>query len=123
MAKQQWTAKTVPPAFDKTLKAAITTPDLKRKLLDPDTAKVKKEFSDFADIEVPANMTIRFYPEEELPHNIAMAIPAAKGNTTEVPGPPRKPTFSDCFLGFYNTYLQLNDYILLSQVFASRELR
>jgi hypothetical protein len=121
MPKQPWTPKNVPPAFNMTLAAAVQDPQLKNKLLDSDTEKVKETFSDFAQIEVPAHMTIRFYPEEELPYNIAMAIPAAQAS--DLVPKPRKPTWDDCYLGFYNTYLRLHDYEMVEKLFASAELR
>ncbi len=122
MPKQEWNTTTVRPAFEKTLEEAVKNPRLKRKLLDPDPQKVKDAFSDFAQIEVPRGMTIRFYQEEELPYNIAMAIPAAKGGSETVPKP-RKPTWDQCYLGFYNTYLRLHDYEMVDKIFASAELR
>ena len=66
-------------------------------------------------------MTIRFYREEDLPYNIAITIPAAR-SSSEVPKP-RKPTWDQCYLGFYNTYLRLNDYEMIDKIFASAELR
>jgi hypothetical protein len=120
MPKQPWNTKTVRPAFEMTLKAAVKDKSLKRKLLDPDPVKVKNTFSDFAQIEVPTRMTIRFYAEEVMPFNIAMAIPAAKASKT-VPKP-RQPTWDQCYLGFYNTYLRLQDYEMLDTIFASAEL-
>jgi hypothetical protein len=123
MAKEPWNPNTIGPAFTRTLKEAVRPGSkLKQKLLNPDADAVKKAFSDFAQIEVPEDWTIRFYPEEDLPHNIAMAIPASKSGPT-VPSRPKKPTFEDCFLGFYNTYLQLDDFRLLDQIFGSQELR
>ena len=123
MPKQPWEPRTIAPAFTRTLKKALKDPSLRKSLLDPDAEKVKEAFSDFAQIKVPPEFTIRFYPEEDLPINIAMAIPAAKGHTAEVPGNPKDPTFEACYLGFYNTYLRLNDYQTLSKIFGSKELR
>src|SRR5882724_1166272 len=121
MAKKPWNPDTIGPAFTTTLEEALKpSSDLKQKLLNPDADAVKKAFSDFAQIEVPKDWTIRFYPEEDLPHNIAMAIPASKSGPT-VPSR-RKPTFDDCFLGFYNTYLRLDDFRLLNEIFNSPEL-
>jgi|SRR5205823_5434563 hypothetical protein len=122
MPKKPWNPNTIAPAFTATLEEAVKpNSTLKPKLLDPDADKVKTAFSDFAQIEVPKGWTIRFYPEEDLTHNIAMAIPASKSGPT-VPGRPKKPTFEDCFLGFYDTYLRLDDFRLLDQIFGSQEL-
>jgi hypothetical protein len=123
MPKQPWDRNTVQPAFDRTLEEAVKNPSLKAKLLDADATRVKEAFSEYADIEVPDNMTIRFHPEEDLPFNLAVAIPAPEGHTATVPGDPKKPNFAACFLGFYNTYLKLPDFEALNEIFKAKELR
>jgi len=123
MPKQPWDRTTVQPAFDRTLQEAVKNPTLKASLLNPDAVKVKEAFSDYAQIEVPDDMTIRFHPEEDLPFNLAVAIPAPEGHTTTVPGDPKKPNFAACFLGFYNTYLQVSEFEALNEIFKAKELR
>ena len=123
MAKEPWDRNTVQPAFNRTLEEAVKNPTLKASLLDPDAAKVKTAFSDYAQIEVPENMTIRFHPEEDLPFSLAVALPAPEGHTPTVPGDPRKPNFAACFLGFYNTYLQVSEFEALNEIFKAKELR
>jgi hypothetical protein len=123
MPKQPWDRTTLQPAFDKALAEAVKNPGFKASLLDPDVSKVKTAFSDYANIEVPDNMTIRFHPEEDLPFNLAVAIPAPEGNTRTVPGNPKEATFAACFLGFYNTYLQVSEFDVLNEIFKAKELR
>jgi hypothetical protein len=123
MPKEPWDRNTVQPAFDKTLRDAVKDSGLKAKLLDPDPVKVKEAFSDYAQIEVPDNITIRFHPEEDLPFNLAVAIPAPQGNTPTVPGNPKDATFAACFLGFYNTYLKVSEFEALNEIFKAKELR
>jgi hypothetical protein len=123
MPKKPWDRDTVQPAFDKTLQEAVKNPTLKASLLDPDVTKVKTAFSNYAEIEVPENITIRFHPEEDLPFNLAVAIPAPEGNTPTVPGNPKEATFAACLLGFYNTYLKVSEFEALNEIFKAPELR
>ena len=123
MPKEPWNKSTVQPAFDRTLQEAIKKPALKASLLDPDPAKVKVAFSDFANIEVPPEITIRFHPEEDLPSNLAVAIPAPVGHTATVPGEPREPIFKKCLLGFYNTYLQEPESKAVDEVSKAKEMK
>ena len=123
MPKEPWNRNTVQPAFDRTLEEAVKNPTLKASLLDSDAANVKTAFSDYAQIEVPENITIRFHPEEDLPFSLAVALPAPEGHTTTVPGDPKKPTFAACLLGFYNTYLQVSEFEALNEIFKAEELR
>ena len=112
---QPWNDETIPPAFTKTLEEAVKkgNDDFKKDLLDPSKAKAK--FAKFADIDVPENVTIRFYEEEVLPIHFAIAIPAATTGPT-VPKHPRRPTFDDCFVGLYDTYRSVEEHETLKKI-------
>jgi hypothetical protein len=94
---KQWNQTDIEAAFNTAIAAAVGDKQLRRELLNAATAK--NVFAKAADIDVPDDVEVIFFREEDLPLRMVMAIPC--------PALPnhRAPTFKGCFLCTYDTYV------------------
>ena len=118
MAKRNWNnPEEIPPAFDDTLRNAVNdaTGKLAKELVDKTTAK--SALAREGDITIPNEVEIIFYREEDLPFRVVMAIPAKQ---TGLSVQSLQPTFEDCFLCTYDTYVHAADAAKLRKIFRAK---
>jgi hypothetical protein len=118
MAKRDWNhPEDIPPAFDDTLRNAAkdATGELAKELLNKATAK--SALAREGDITIPNEVEIIFYRQEDLPFRVVMAIPTKQ---TEPSVQPLQPTFEDCFLCTYDTYVHAADAAKLSKILRAK---
>ncbi len=99
---KKWIQKDIEAAFDAALKKAAGNKQLRRELLNDATAKSVFASNGVGDIDVPDEVEVIFYREEDLPRRLVMAIPAQP--ESGIPQP-LQPTFKACFLCTYDTYV------------------
>jgi hypothetical protein len=117
---KKWVPEEIPSAFNEALEKAVadTSGKLTAELLDK--TKAKNALAREGDITVPNEVEIVFYREEDLPFRVVMAIPAKEGGQEiEIP---KEPTFADCFLCTYDTYIHGAESANLLEIFRGHGL-
>ena len=103
---KDWNPLNVQAAFTKALGDAVNNAQLRSDLLD--RTKAKSALAAAGEITVPDAVEIIFYRQEDFPARLVVAIPADPKNTggPNQPAQPLAPTFMDCFLCTYETYVK-----------------